>query len=71
MTKQVNQFSLEGIMSTNVKATSDTKKEEPISEDITKLLSNVSKTIGIITWERKLALVKENPKDTFLILNSA
>ena len=36
----------------------DVKKEEPISEEVADLLSKVSKTIGIITFEKEIILEK-------------
>ena len=46
MSKQVNKFSLEEILNPNkIKSVAVTKSEEPVSEDVAALLSNVSKSI--------------------------
>ena len=61
MSKQVHRFSLEEILTPKRNKVTDSKKiEKPISENVATLLSNVSKTIGIIAYERKVALKKES-----------
>ena len=68
MTKQVNKFSLEEILNpTKIKSVAVTKNEEPISDDMATLLSNVSKTIGIVTYARKMHLKKKNSKTSITI----
>lgn len=63
MSKQVNKFSLEEILNPNkTKSAAVTKNEQPVSEDVTALLSNISKTIGIVAYERKVTLKKEIPQ---------
>ena len=63
MIKQVNKFSLEEILSPNKsKSIAVKKSEEPISENVVALLSNVSKTIGIVAYERKVTLKKKIPQ---------
>ena len=60
MSKQVNKFSLEEILNPNKrKSVAVTKSEEPVSEDVAALLSNVSKTIGVVAYERKVTLKKK------------
>jgi len=63
MTKQVHKFSLEEILYPNeIKNKEDVKKEEPISEEVKDLLSKVSKTIGIIAFEKEIVLEKNIPE---------
>ena len=65
MTMQVHKFSLEEILNPNKsKYVSVTKSEEPVSENVAALLSNVSKTIGIVAYERKVTLKKKILKVT-------
>ena len=69
MTMQVHKFSLEEILNPNKsKSVAVKKSEEPVSEDIATLLSNVSKTIGIITYERKVHL-KEKISKTLITVS--
>ena len=57
MTKQVHKFSLEEILCPNeIKNKEDVKKEEPISEEVKDLLSKVSKTIGIVTFNEEIIM---------------
>ncbi len=58
MTKQVNQFSLEEILCPNEIKNKEDEKEKLVSEDVRDLLSKVSKTIGIITFEKEIILEK-------------
>ena len=58
--RRANKYSLEEIMfPAKTTQVTETKKEEPISEEISALLSNASKTIGIVSWEKKVELSKK------------
>ena len=58
--RQIHKFSLEEIMlPDNVTPVTETKIEEPVSDEISALLSNASKTIGIVSWEKKVELSKK------------
>ena len=58
--RQTNKYSLEEIMFPDKTApVTETKKEEPVSCEISALLSNASKTIGIVSWEKKVELSKK------------
>lgn len=71
MIRQVNKFSLEEIMCpNNIVNKEGIKKEEQISEEVKDFLSNVSKTIGIVNWERKVTSMKENSNISLFVLNS-
>jgi len=58
MTRQVNQFSLEEILCPNEIKNKEDEKEKLVSEEVRDLLSKVSKTIGIITFEKEIILEK-------------
>ncbi len=54
-------FSLDDVFgSEKQKAETAKTTEKPVSEDVSVLLSNFSKTIGIVSYEKKIALKQKS-----------
>jgi len=66
---QVGKFSLNEVLCPENPKTKLSIIEKPVSDSVSTLLSNFSKTIGIVSYEQKISL-KQKSLETLSISNS-